>query len=547
VRALSVEQIALRLEDSLKLLTGGRTAPSRHRTLHATLDWSYNLLSAEERALLCRLSAFAGSWTLEAAETVGKGDDIQEEDVLELLTNLMDKSLVLAEVRAGDVRRYRLLELVRQYARERLEESGEADAFLRRHAEFFLAMAEEAEPQLAGAHQQEWAERLEEEHDNLRASLSWSLEKEPESALRLAGALARFWEMRARFVEASGWLEAALRRSDRADVAKRAKALSEAGTFAFHRAEYDRALVLHEEALALYQGLGDESGVAWALLCLGTQHLEKGDNERAAPLFEAALALSRRIGDRRNIVYAVWNLAEVASRRGEHERAKTLGMERLALVREMEDKYQVSCAIAWLGTVTFWRADEHDSAERFLKEGLAINREVENWEWGAYCLEGLAGLAGARAQGARAARLWGVAEALRRTIGCPPNPKAQHYYDRSMAAVSVLLGEAAWEAKFAEGCALSAEEAAEYALSEETAPAAESPPADRKMDEPLTRREKEVASLVARGLTNRQIGQEMVISKRTADKHVTNLLKKLNVHSREQVAVRMAERRAQLS
>ena len=205
VRALSVEQIARRLEDSLKLLRGdSRTAAPRQRTLHATLDWSYNLLSTEERALLRRLSVFAGGWTLEGAETVGTGDDIQEEDVLELLTNLMDKSLVLAEVRAGDVRRYRLLEPVRQYARERLEESGEADAFLRRHAEFFLALAEEAEPQLAGAHQQEWAERLEEEHDNIRASLSWSLEKEPEMALRLAGALARFWEMRARFWKAAG-------------------------------------------------------------------------------------------------------------------------------------------------------------------------------------------------------------------------------------------------------------------------------------------------------------------------------------------------------
>ena len=121
---------------------------------------------------------------------------------------------MVAEVRAGEVRRYRLLEPVRQYARERLEESGEADAFLRRHAEFFLAMAEEAEPQLTGAQQQEWAERLEAEHDNIRAALSWSLEREPENALRLAGALARFWEMRARFVEGSAWLEAVLRQSD---------------------------------------------------------------------------------------------------------------------------------------------------------------------------------------------------------------------------------------------------------------------------------------------------------------------------------------------
>jgi predicted ATPase/DNA-binding SARP family transcriptional activator len=208
--ALSLEQLSKRLNDPLKLLTGGRNTSSRQRSLRATLDWSYNLLSAEERVLLRRLSAFAGSWTLEAAEAVGTGDGIKEEDFLKLLSNLVDKSLIVAEVSAGEVRRYRLLEPVRQYARERLEASGEADAFRRRHAEFFLALAEEVERESTGAHQQAWAEWLKTEHDNLRAALSWSLENEPETTLRLAGPLARFSEMQARFLEGSGWFEAAL-------------------------------------------------------------------------------------------------------------------------------------------------------------------------------------------------------------------------------------------------------------------------------------------------------------------------------------------------
>jgi len=165
----------------------------------------------------------------------------------------------------------------------------------------------------------------------------------------------------------------------------------------------------------------------------------------------------------------------------------------------------------------------------------------------AFCLEGLAGLAGTRAQGVRAARLWGAAETLRRTISAPPTPEARRYYAQSIAAARALLGEAAWEAVWSEGSAMSPEEAVEYALSEEGAPARKSPPADRRADDLLTRREREVASLVARGLTNRQIAQELVISERTVDKHVTNLLKKLNLRSREQVAVRMAERRVQLS
>jgi DNA-binding CsgD family transcriptional regulator len=200
-----------------------------------------------------------------------------------------------------------------------------------------------------------------------------------------------------------------------------------------------------------------------------------------------------------------------------------------------------------VGMLSVWSDEEHDQGEGYLKEALVLNRELGNWAYVAYCLEAFAGLAGARGQGARAARLWGTADALRTSIGAPLPPEPRPYYERSMAAARTLLGEAAWEAAFAEGSAMSAEEAVEYALSEEVAPAPESPPADRRTDGPLTRREKEVATLVARGLTNRQIAQELVISERTVDKHVTNLLKKLNLHSREQVAVRMAERRAQLS
>jgi hypothetical protein len=233
--------------------------------------------------LLRRLSAFAGEWTLETAEeAVGTSEEVGEEDVLELLSKLMDKSLVVAEVRAGEVRRYRLLKLVRQYAKERLEAGGEADAFRHRHAAFFLASAEEAELGLAVAHQQAWADRLEAEHDNLRAALSWSLKNESETALRLAGALTRFWEMRCRFLEESGWLEAALRQSGRDEAATyaagRTKLLSEVGTFTFFRTDYDRAIVffrtdydraivLHGEALTLYRELWGMMAVSPSRSC----------------------------------------------------------------------------------------------------------------------------------------------------------------------------------------------------------------------------------------------------------------------------------------
>ena len=411
---------------------------------------------------------------------------------------------------------------------------------------FFLAVAEEAAPELTGAHQQAqaWSERLESEHDNMRASLLWSLEEEPETALRLAGALARFWEMRCRFVEGSEWLEAALRQSDRFDAATRAKLSSEAGTFAFHRADFDRAIELHREALELCRQVGDDSGIAFALVCLGAQHCEKGDYERAAPFLEEALAVSRRIGDKRNTVGTLHNLAEVERQRGNYERAKALGMESIALAREIEDQWHLARIVGWVGLLAVLGGNEHDLADRYLTEGLALNREIGNWAYVAYCLEGLAYLAGARGQGGRAARLWGAAEALRSTIGAGVPPETQPYYKRSIAAARAKLDETQWEAAFAQGMTMSAEEASEYALFNE-GPPDERLPAGGGTGTPLTRREREVADLVARGLSTRQIAQELVISERTVDKHVANLLKKLNLRSRNQVAARMTEHRAQ--
>jgi predicted ATPase/class 3 adenylate cyclase len=471
IKLLTPRAMLERLSSRLKLLRGGaRDLPERQRTLRGTIEWSHALLEESERVLFARLAVFSGGRTLEAIEAVcdAKGD--LAVDTLDGVSSLLDKSLLRQEEGPEGEPRFVMLETIHEFAREKLQASGEAEETRRLHAEYFLALAEEAEPELSGADQLACLERLEAEHDNMRAALQWSLEKEPETALRLAVALARFWEMRARFVEGSGWLEAALRQSSRAeavtDAATRAKLLSEAGTFAWHRGDYDRATELHGEALELYRELGDDSGVAFALICLGTQRLENSDYERAAPFYEEALAISRRIGDRPNIAMAIRSLAEVARQRGEYERAKMLGMECLSLYEEMTDEFNVATTIGWLGLLTVWSGDEHDLAEEFLTEGLALNREIGNWDYGVYCLEGFAGLAGARAQGVRAARLWGAAEALRESIGAPPTPEARPYYERSMATARALCGEEAWEAAFAEGRAMSPEEAAEYALGE---------------------------------------------------------------------------------
>jgi non-specific serine/threonine protein kinase len=538
---LSVEQISEGLKDPLKFLRAGkRTATPRQRTLRGTLDWSYELLGGSERELFRKLSVFASGFSLEAAEAVGSGGG-GEEDLLALLPMLMDKSLVTAQV-DGTVR-YGMLEPVRQYTRQKLEASGEADAVGRRHAAFFLALAEEADPELrGGVRQWAWLERLEAEHDNLRAALSWSLNDEPEQALRLAAAMARFWEIRAYFSEGSGWLEAGLRRNGRANAALRARASTEAGTFAWCQGNHDRAIAFHREALTLYRDLGDERGVALALIFWACQELEKGDCERAAraaPHLEEALALGRKLGDELISAYALANLGEVAQVRGDFGRTLAYCEEAISTYRKMGDSFMLAQQLSRLGRAAANNGN-HEAAARFIGEGLPLAQELGSGLLSAICLDGLAAVYGAKAEGTRAARLGGAAEALRLAIGATLSPTDRAELEHHLATARATLDAVSWEAAWAEGRAMTPEQAAEYALSEvraslPAAPSPERPPAGEPTAK-LSRREEELAELLARGLTNRQIAKELVLSERTVENHVSNILKKLKLSSRSEVA-----------
>jgi predicted ATPase/DNA-binding SARP family transcriptional activator len=308
VGTLSLEQISERLVGSLELLTrGGRTAVPRQRTLKGTLDWSYDLLSESEQTLFNRLSVFAGGWTLEAATMVAKGEGIEEGEVLDPLSGLVEKSLVM--IRGGDPggARYRLLEPVRQYALDKLEESDEAEEVRRRHAEFFLALAEDAEPRLRGAEDVEWLERLEGEHDNLRAALSWALERgNAELALRLAGALWTFWQAHRHEGERRKWLEEALANDDRASVAARAKALEGMCWMAIDQRDLDRAEAAAQAGLKLDDEveIGNKLAASFRTM-LGYTVVLRGDYERAKELLEESLTLSREADDRVGIADAL--------------------------------------------------------------------------------------------------------------------------------------------------------------------------------------------------------------------------------------------------
>jgi predicted ATPase len=372
---LTAEQIAQRLDRALGVLTGGRAEVPRHRTLRATLDWSHELLSEPERKLFCRLSVFAGGWTLEAAEAVGAGDGIEERAVVELFLMLVDKSLVVSEAEEGGFR-YRMLEPVRQYAREKLEESGEAQATKRAHAEYFLALAEEAEPRLWESGDKAWFDRLEKEHDNMRAALSWTVEdEEAELALRLVGALRWFWRARGYYGEGRRWLEQALSEEGRTSATARAKALDGVGWLASEQHDIDRVQAAAEEGLKL----SEEAGIGGVILAnfknlLGEAAWLQGDCERAAELFEEGLGLHREARNTRGVAWSVCSLAAVSSDRGDYERSKELYEEAIALARDMGGALPLGDLLLALGWEYMLEGD-HERATALNEEAAVLYRE----------------------------------------------------------------------------------------------------------------------------------------------------------------------------
>jgi predicted ATPase/class 3 adenylate cyclase len=410
VRMLTVEQIAARLDDRFRLLTGGsRTALPRQQTLRALIDWSYDLLSEPERVLFRRLSVFAGGWTLEAAEGIcaepvdsyqltvdsRKTDpsslstvncQLSTGDILDLLSQLVDKSLVLVDEGERESR-YRLLETIRQYGAEKLRvEGGEAEAveLATRHRDWFLAFAVEADRGLHGPEQAEWLDRLESEHDNLRAALRWSIERqEVEAGLRLGASLWRFWSIRGHLSEGRERLAEllALERALEAGAesaerrAARASALNGAGALAYHQGDYAGAGKLYEESLQIRRELGDRSGVAASLNNLGLMAYEQGDHSAAQALLEESLALRRELGDRTGIAASLSNLGLVADTQREYARARLLHEESLTIRRQLGDQRAVALSLNNLGWVAA-SLGETATARALHEESLAIRREL---------------------------------------------------------------------------------------------------------------------------------------------------------------------------
>ena len=547
VGVLSVKQISERLDDALMLLRGlSRTNERRHQTLRGTLEWSYGLLSDAERTLFERLSVFAGGWTLEAAEAVGTGEGIGKEDVLDLLERLTDKSLVIV-IETGDegALRYRLLEPVRQYAHGKLEQGGDAEAARRRHALWYLALAEEAEEGLVGTHYLVWLKRLKTEHDNLRVALRWFLERgETELGLRLAAALAKdFWRTHERLREGFEWLEAAL--AGEGDASPwRAKALAHAGWIAWERLDFERSTALSEEALALSRELGYKEGAAAALYNLGMVAIyDQMRAKDAWSLFEECLVLRRQLEDEVGMARTLQKIGLILVIRRDFERAEALYEEGIELVQKTGDPVGRVVTL-WLGGLASLGLGNHESVRNRCRECLDVARQIEDTHTFALIMHVLGASACEEGQSVRSARLWGAAESVLDTLGLGMGPAERHFYEPYFTVVRTQLGEEAFEMAWAEGRAMTLPEALEYASSSEeetvtqTVSAPEVQPSADQPSGKLTRREEEVTSLVARGLTNRRISEELFISERTVDAHVRKILKKLGLRSRAQIAAR---------
>lgn len=367
------EALLARLGSRLKLLTGGpRDAPARQQTLRSTIAWSYDLLTEDEQKLFRRLCVCIGGCTLEAIEAICAAGEL-EIDVVEGLASLVDKSLLWQDTAAGGEPWFRMLETIREYGLEQLEQSGEAEAAHRAHADFYLRLVERSEPHLWSGEQEQWLDRLERELDNLRAGLAWHLSQDEDVApgLRMAGRLWRFWDMRGHWTEGLQWLEQALARRPGDAPEDRWLALHGAGNLALNLGEYERAKACYQESLAITQQLQRLHGIANSLLNLSLVTLYQGDLDRAIALQQEALAIHQAAGNRVGIALALHNLATMVMQQGDYDRATELAEESLARYRDLGDSRGTALATHDLALLA-QRRRAYDRARALLEECRAM-------------------------------------------------------------------------------------------------------------------------------------------------------------------------------
>src|SRR6266700_1142908 len=614
LKHLSPQALLARLEHRLQVLTRGpRDVFERQQTLRNTIQWSYDLLTTEEQRLFRCLSVFVGGCTFEAVEAVCKLRGDVTADVLNGMASLIDKNLVQRRDQISGESRLLMLETIREYGLEALEESREMVATQQAHLQYYLQLAEEIAPKLFGAEQQRWSASLEQEHANLRTALQYSLErKEAELTLRLSDALWWFWLDQSHLSEGRHWLEQALSTREGGVTFTRANVLNGLGLLLLNLGDYEQTAKRCEESVALYRELGDTVSMAWPLHHLAMVKLSQGECMSARALLEECLAHFSEGGVKLGRAYALCHLALIDSEQGEYDEARSRVEESLTLFRELEDNGGISDALISLARVLFFsqgskpavhalleeslelirygdtqallaqvalsegdlvtarssieeslafsrakgfRGDipealvvlgrvtaaqgDYAAAQALYGESLALAKELGFKRVIPAALEGLAAVVAAQGALSWAARLWGAAEALREAMGTliPPVYRADH--ERSVAAAEAQLGKNAFAADWAEGRTMTPEQA--FAAhrpatipSPTLAKPSFTPPARLSPTYPdsLTAREVEVLRLLAQGLTDVQIAEQLIISPRTVNTHLTSIYGKIQVSSR---------------
>jgi non-specific serine/threonine protein kinase len=583
IKVLSPRAILDRLQRRLDLPgQPGGDFPMRHHTLGAVVGWSYDLLAPEEQALLRRLAVFAGGFSAEAAEAICADAHLSPDQILPLIARLVDQSLVVAETRDHDIR-YRLLEMIRVFAHRKADESAEANALRRRHAEWCVALGLQAAAGLRGAMQSTWLDRLEVEHDNVRQALDW-LSSRPDdeiaAAQQLAAALWQFWWLRGYLSEGRRQLErvVAPAPTEVTLTPQRVGALLAAGILAFRQGDYAVATAHLEESLDGAHALGDQATAAAAERNLGRMAIDRGDFEQARVRLRTSLGIERSLNSAFGTAWSLNYLGLLEHFAGDNAQARAFIEQSLPMLRALEDRWGTAVALAYLGRVARDKGDR-SAAQAIWTESLEICR-AQGYLWCVpYVLEFLGGLAIVGGRPAHGLRLAGAAEALREATGAPLPPVWHADRDRDLAPARRALDASAHAAALEAGRGLTLEEAIEEASAERTmqsTPSMRAPDvaqaavgdvlvsgtvrdlvagsdidceesverhASSKTTGRLTARERAVAVLVARGLTNRQIAEELVISPATAERHVINIFNKLDFHSRSQVAAWVVEQR----
>jgi predicted ATPase/DNA-binding CsgD family transcriptional regulator len=594
VAVLSLDQIADRLGDRLRLLTSGsRTALPRYRTLRALIDWSHDLLDEGERVLFRRLAVFAGGWTLEAAEAICAGDGLAPDEILDLLSGLVTKSLVLVGGHDGEAR-YRFLETLREYAAERLGEVGDDTSIRERHRDWFVALGERAEPELVGPHQAAWLDCLDRDRENLRAIMRRAAAQgDPETLVRLGAALWRFWHERADTADARELIAAIAPLAHRlAPSPALARVLHGAGALAGSLTEYETCRLLFTDGLAVARQLDDRRTIATILDSLGRQLFVETRYAEARSVLSEAVAIFREIDDRDGLARALSHLGFLEYLEDRQDVACAIYREGVELARAAGDQGEVAefldnlgrtsqaagdldgAARAYEEAVATWREGGHANwlamglnnlggvealrgelgvGRAHLREALDLAWRIGNRRRQAFTLAAIATLAAVGGQAERAVRLDAAASAAIDRMGARLSQPAYAHFVPHLERACSALGPTATEVAVEAGAQTPLEQAVRETLAWLSEPDGDADPDARPVravshapdDAPispavsgtsgLSPRELEVAALVACGLTNRRIAEELVITEGTAASHVKHILAKLVLDSRVQI------------